>query len=134
MRDEDQPPPADVVQLRPLDGGKADPPAPRTITVNRRKYRTDVCRHRGPFLVDTTLACVECGDCGAMLNPLYVLELLACNETYWILRKRDLQQHVDYLEKEIEGRTRTKCVHCGNMTPIRFNKEPPRTWCPQAEG
>ena len=107
---------------------------PRTITVNRRKYSTDQCRHRGPYLVDTTLACVECRDCGAMLNPLYVLEVLSCHEAYWNARMRDLREFIAYLDKEIEGRVRTKCVHCGNMTPIRFNREPPRTWVPQPEG
>ncbi len=136
MRDDQEPPPENVVNLRSIDGGKDDPPAPptRTITVNRRKYRTDQCRHRGPFQVDTTLACVECGDCGAMLNPLYVLEVLSCHEAYWNARMRDLREFIAYLDKEIEGRVRTKCVHCGNMTPIRFNREPPRTWVPQPEG
>jgi len=120
-----------VVRIRSTpDEGRPAVPTP-TIAVNRRRYKSDHCQHRGPFVVDTTLASVECGECGAMLNPLFVLERLAHNETYWNARTRDLQKYLDRLNKEIEGRQRTKCVHCGNMTPIRFTFEAPRTWVPQ---
>ncbi len=131
---EDDPPDNDpnVVHLRTPGEGKPEVPKP-TITVNRRRYATDRCQHRGPFIVDRTLATVECGDCGAMLNPMFVLEVLATHEAYWSLRCRDLQRYLDRLNKEIEGRQRTKCTHCGNMTAIRFSFEPPRTWVPQPE-
>lgn len=122
-----------VVRIRAVPGeGRPNPPA-RTITVNHRRYATDRCQHRGPYVVDRTLATVECGDCGAALNPLFCLEMLATHEAYWNARSRDLQKYLLYLNKEIEGRTRTKCTHCGNMTAIRFTCEPPRTWVPQPE-
>lgn len=124
-------PPADdanVVELRLVPGeGRPEVPKP-TITANRRRYKTDQCQHRGPYMVDRTLATVECGDCGAALNPLFVLEVLASHEAYWSQRSRDLQTYLVAINKEIEGRQRTKCVHCHNMTPIRFQVEMPRTW------
>lgn len=100
----------------------------RTIIDNRRRYRQDGCPHKGPYLVDTTLATVECQDCGALLNPMFVLEKLAYRETYWNQRKKDLEAYIATLDKEIVGRERTRCTHCGNMTAIRFKAQPPRTW------
>ena len=128
----DDEPPADdtskVVRLH-VEGESNQPEIPTpTIVVNRRRYSMDRCRHRGPYEVDTKLATVVCVDCGAQLNPMFVLEMLAYGEAYWTARMRDLRAYVDKLNKEIEGRQRTRCVHCKNMTPIKFSAEPPRTW------
>lgn len=101
-----------------------------TMVSNSRRYAVDQCQHRGPYILDRKLACVECGDCGAMLNPLFVLEILANREAYWNMRQRDLGKYLDEINAEIKERTRTKCTHCGNMTPIRFKREMPRTWMP----
>jgi len=122
-----------VVELRPQPGKDEARVYTRTMTdcLNQRRYTTAECQHRGPYLIDRRLATVECQDCGALLNPLFCLEMLACHEAYWNMRQRDLSQHLAYLNKEIEGRTRTKCTHCGNMTPIRIAKELPRTWVPR---
>lgn len=125
-------PPADnpnVVKLRADDGEPKPPEVPTpTIQMNRRRYSVDRCKHRGQYIVDSTLATVECGDCGAALNPIFVLEMLAWQEAYWSTRMRDLQRYLAAINKEIEGRQRTKCTHCGNMTAIRFGTEMPRTW------
>lgn len=103
----------------------------RTIIANGRRYNPGACEHKGPFVVDPKLGTVECGDCGAMLNPIYVLEVLAGHETYWNMRQRDLSKYIADLNEEIKDRTRTKCTHCGNMTAIKFKRELPRTWAPQ---
>jgi hypothetical protein len=132
---DDDPPNKDepnVVQLR-KPGDKPTPPNP-TIIVNKRRYHTDNCKHRGAYHVDTRLATVECGDCGAALSPMFVLEMLAYHEAYWNARCRDLQAYLDKINKELEARSRTKCTHCGNMTAIRFIAEMPRTWVQHPEG
>ncbi len=103
----------------------------RTLVANDRRYDPKGCPHKGPYRVDRKLGSVECGDCGALLNPIYVLEMLAAQETYWNMRQRDLTMYLTLINKEIEGRTRTKCTHCGNMTAIKFSKEMPRTWFPE---
>ena len=102
-----------------------------TLINNSRRYRTESCPHKGPFTVDRKLGTVECGDCGALLNPIYVLEVLAAKETYWNLRRRDLEKYLGEINAELEQRTRTKCTHCGNMTAIRFKNEKPKTWVPE---
>lgn len=119
--------PANVISLADAAKAKASSPE-RTIVNNSRRYSPDACKHRGPFSLDRKLGSVECGDCGALLNPIYVLEVLAAHEAYWNERIKDLQTHLNKINKELEGRSRTKCTHCGNMTAIKFKDEPPRTW------
>lgn len=101
-----------------------------TLIDNSRRYNQHKCPHKGPFIIDKALATVECNDCGALLNPLYVLELMAYRETYWNMRQRDLSKYLSELNKEIEDRTKTRCTHCGNMTAIRFKGKMPQTWVP----
>lgn len=103
-----------------------------TIINNSRRYAPQACEHRGPYVVDRMLGVVECKDCGATLNPIYVLEVLAAQEAYWNMRQKDLSKYLAEINEEIKERTRTKCVHCQNMTPIKFKKELPRTWVPRA--
>lgn len=118
-----------VVSIR--DGRPKDRTYEHTLIANDRRYTPQACPHKGPFVVDRKLGAVECRDCGAMLNPIYVLEILARHEAYWNMRQRDLRKYLDEINDEIKGRTRTRCTHCGNMTPIRFKKELPRTWVPE---
>lgn len=103
----------------------------RTLISNRRRYQPQACPHKGPYVIDPKLATVECEDCGALLNPLYVLEMLATHEAYWNKRQEDLSKYLKEINAEIEERTRTRCTHCGNMTAIRFKKELPKTWFPE---
>ena len=103
----------------------------RTLIDGGRRYTPNACAHKGPYIIDRKLAAVECGDCGALLNPIYVLEVLACQEAYWNMRRRDLSEYLKVINAEIEGRSRTRCVHCQNMTPIKFKAEMPRTWMPE---
>lgn len=117
-----------IVQFRPAAEGAAKV-YEHTMVSNTRRYRADACRHKGPYIVDAKLAAVECGDCGAFLNPLYVLEKLAHSEAYWNQRQKDLSAHLAKIEEEIKDRTRTRCTHCGNMTAIRLKHETmPHTW------
>ncbi len=116
---------ADIVKLFPGEPTKRA--YETTIISNNRRYNPQSCAHKGPFIVDRKLGSVECGDCGALLNPIYVLEMLASKETYWNMRQRDLSKYLAEINKEIEERTRTRCTHCGNMTAIRFKKELPKT-------
>lgn len=74
------------------------------------------CMH-GRFLVDEKKAEVECGLCHEKLNPMWVLGRIA-NDDYqlrdrWANLKADLQL--------MGERTKTKCRHCGKMTPIHSN-------------
>jgi DNA-directed RNA polymerase subunit RPC12/RpoP len=121
-----------VVELR-LATSSPDAPRvyERTIVDNSRRYAPERCDHKGPYIVDRKLGSVECEDCGARLNPIFVLEMLASQEAYWNLRQRDLAKYLAEINAEIAERTRTRCTHCGNMTAIRFKKEMPKTWVPR---
>lgn len=119
-----------IIRLNP-DTPRGERTYERTIIDNRRRYRVDQCPHKGPFIINSKLATVECEDCGALLNPMYVLECLANRETYWNMRRRDLSKYLKEIDAEIQERSRTKCTHCGNMTAIRFKGKMPRTWVPE---
>jgi DNA-directed RNA polymerase subunit M/transcription elongation factor TFIIS len=116
-----------IIQLHP---GYRERTYTKTIIDSARRHRHNDCPHKGPYLVDRKLAAVECQECGAYLNPLYVLEKMAAQETYWNQRLKDLIKYVEEVQDEIKERTRTKCTHCGNMTAIKFRGEIPRTWTP----
>jgi hypothetical protein len=57
---------------------------------------------------------VECTLCKTRLDPMFVLRLLATEETTW-LRSRD--RYIEEM-KRLSERSRTKCQHCGRMTEI----------------
>ena len=57
-----------------------------------------------------------CGDCKRQLNPVG-----------WIIERREELNAIGYREKEInkelqklDERSRTKCIHCQKMTPVRL--------------
>jgi ribosomal protein S27E len=126
MRDDDPPDPK-VVSFQEAKE-QLESRTPEVTITNQRRYSVDQCRHRGPYVVDYALSTVECQDCGALLNPMFVLERLAYGEAYWNQRRKDLTKYLTELEKEIAGRQRTRCTHCGNMTAIRLEARPPQTW------
>lgn len=72
------------------------------------------CGHYGPFAVNDRLDTVTCKACGERLNPMYVLKLLAQQETRWHLMRQTYQEEMARLKE----RSRTKCQHCGEMTAI----------------
>lgn len=80
-----------------------------------RAPRLDACLHfNGPFLVNETLAEVTCGKCNEKLNPMWVLGQLVNKENRW---HEHFARYQDEMRRLAE-RSRTKCRHCGQMTPI----------------
>ena len=57
---------------------------------------------------------VECSLCHTRLDPMFVLRILASEETQW---HRARQRYIDEM-KRLSERSRTKCWHCGQMTEI----------------
>ncbi len=100
----------------------------KTIIQNLRRYGQNVCEHKGPYTVSEEEWTIECGDCGAHLNPIWCMIKLAKKEAYYSQRVVDLIEHLELINKELEGRQRTKCTHCGNMTAIKFKSSMPCTW------
>ena len=103
----------------------------RTIQMkNHRRYDSSQCPHKGPFTLCKEEWAVECGDCGALLNPIWCLTKLCEKEAYWNNRMDDLAKYLKEITAELADRERTKCTHCGNMTAIRFKSKRPQTWRP----
>ena len=83
------------------------------------QHQSGACNHRtATFIVDQALEEVQCGDCGAKLNAHWVLAQLCDAESRWMTRLKEYRDAVD----DIKDRTRTKCVHCDQMTPIRNSR------------
>ncbi|WP_342049896.1 MULTISPECIES: hypothetical protein [unclassified Cupriavidus] len=72
------------------------------------------CQHDRGFEIDEKLGEVQCLACREKLNPMWVLSQLARIETRWH------QQHAQHQQElaRLAERSRTKCRHCGEMTPI----------------
>lgn len=73
------------------------------------------CDHRrGQYLVAEGEAEVECGKCGAKLDPIWVLRNLATEDR----RYAESQTRYRDEQKRLAERSRTKCEHCKQMTRI----------------
>jgi hypothetical protein len=66
------------------------------------------------YLVAEAAAEVECSNCKAKLNPMWVLARLAHDETRYHETAKRYQEEM----KRLSERTRTKCDNCGHMTRI----------------
>ena len=84
-----------------------------SLTEARRQYDMDHCRHL-QLIVDAALNEVECGDCGARLNPVEALIRFAREESRLFQRREEITPLLERLEKK----SRTKCQHCGKMTRV----------------
>ena len=106
--------PSDVVKL----DTKAKPVDQRGLRVVR--YQHGACNHTTcTYIVDEALEEVQCGDCGAKLNAHWVLRQLCEKESRWRQRADDASKVL----AEVEGRTRTRCQHCDQMTHINLGKK-----------
>jgi hypothetical protein len=76
--------------------------------------KTGCTHYNAAYIVDETLAEVECGKCGAKLNPIWVLARLATEDRRYLDAQRRYQEEMARLSE----RERTKCEHCGHMTRI----------------
>lgn len=71
------------------------------------------CAHN-KFVLDPTLAHVECGICGEKLNPMWVIEQYANREHRAWMRIFEL----DKIAEKAVKKDRCKCEKCGEMTRI----------------
>lgn len=73
------------------------------------------CKHyRGPFEIDEDAGTCTCKECGDTVSPMFVLKRLMNKESQW---NRTRGNYLDEM-KRLKERSRTKCRHCGQMTPI----------------
>lgn len=80
----------------------------------RTRFAIGKCQHKR-VEVDEILAEVSCKDCGEKLNPIAVMARMAREES----RLGDRIAALKQLQAGLENKQRTKCTHCGQMTPVR---------------
>lgn len=94
------------------------------LKVVEQTWRNGECNHRyriegvatrsANYLIREGETEVECGLCGMRLDPMFVLRILAREETKW---QRSREQYTDEMRR-LSERQRTKCQHCGSITRI----------------
>lgn len=97
-------PPSDEQMLKVVRDGGCDH---RIAWVNNRMVHAS-------YLIREGETEVECGFCGTRLDPMFVLRLLAHEETTWLRTRKAYQDEM----KRLAARRRTKCEYCGRMTRI----------------
>ncbi len=90
-------------------------PRPEDDTEHFLVIESRGCQHRNGFRFNEKEDCVICRDCGATLNPMYALKMLANQETRWHETRSRYQDEM----KRLDERRRVTCEHCGKMTKIR---------------
>lgn len=101
-----QPPGEDEPKFRVLDrfdGG-----------CSHNTYYRDGKMREVQYLIRPGEAEVECGQCGAKLDPMWVLNRIASRESEALRLRKIAAQEMARLHE----RSRTKCRHCGQMTEI----------------
>lgn len=84
------------------------------LTEARRRFDAKKCQHLD-VIVDERLAEVKCAKCGIGLNPINVLVRFAREESQWMNNYKAMQEQ----KRLLDEKQRTKCRHCGKITPIR---------------
>lgn len=100
---------ADVVRLKTE---RKTPPDGRLMLVPPPLAR---CIHfNTSFEVDEDAGKCKCLGCGEEVSPMFVLRQLMNMESRWMRTREAYQVEMQRLHE----RSRTKCVHCGEMTRI----------------
>lgn len=81
---------------------------------NHRYWWQDGRMHNVTYYLRDGETEVECSACNARLDPMFVLKILANEETQW---SRNRERYIEEMRR-LKERSRTKCLHCGNMTEI----------------
>lgn len=94
---------------------KAPLPEGRSIMCAWEAGRAGPCNHLfATYLIEDGGAEVTCGRCNGKLDPMWVLGRLATEDR----RMAESQARYQDEMKRLDERKRTKCRHCGNLTPI----------------
>jgi ribosomal protein S27E len=105
------------MNLTPIEADNVTvlPVKPRDNSTERvlTEVRSYACLHKR-FVIDDQLQQVECRDCGEKLNPMFALVQLCRQEN----RYHELHARYQDEMQRLGERSKTKCRHCGQMTPI----------------
>lgn len=92
----------------------------RTLKLVDNHWSREECDHRAShvrrvtYLIRSGETELECSNCGTRLDPMFVLQVLAAEESDWL---RNRQRHAEET-KRLSERQRTKCEKCGHLTRI----------------
>lgn len=100
---------SDDVVFLPFKNKRSEDSAPFLVAP------TDKCKHyANQFVVNSAAGKCFCKACGEEVSPMLVLERLMQQESRWMENRKKYMDEMERLAK----RTKTKCRHCGQLTPI----------------
>lgn len=116
MADEDNVRPIGVRFKAPLgeDAPMLTVIVPPADGCNHRSFYANGHMHSVTYYLRKGETEVECSRCNTRLDPMFVLTILANEETQW---SRNRERYIEEM-KRLRERSRTKCLCCGQMTEI----------------
>lgn len=122
---------SDDDKIKRLPVGFKQPPTGDRPMLEIVRYEKDGCNHKWGYFADPVAPGrsrmvnasyliregeteVECSLCGTKLDPMFVLRILAHEESKWMETRKHYQEEM----RRLRERERTKCNHCGKMTRI----------------
>jgi hypothetical protein len=115
----------DNIKKLPVKFKKPPGDEPPFLSIVNRWGDKDGCDHRSYYVegrgfVNVTYQIregeteIECGRCHTRVDPMFVLKIMASEETSWSLQRA---RYIDEM-KRLRERSRTKCMKCGYLTEI----------------
>ena len=89
------------------------------ISLEEKRKELGECKH-SRFLISQDEAFVTCGDCGEKLDPMWVLSIIAKNQNTLATQLHRQYVKLCNIETVLSSKSRTKCKHCGKMTPVNI--------------
>ena len=90
------------------------------ISLVKKRIEYGDCKHK-KILFSEDLDYVKCGDCGETLNPIWVIARFATDELNYRAMASQEYTRQNNISKKLNEKRRTKCKHCGKMTPVNID-------------
>lgn len=97
----------------------SDIPETNIISLSKKRIEYRGCKHHS-MIIDPELDTVSCKDCKEKLNPMAVLARFAGEEKTFRAELIYKTRRLDTIAKKLDEKRRTKCHHCGSMTPVNI--------------
>jgi len=89
------------------------------ISLDKKRIEFRGCKHLR-MEINEGAAMVICKDCGRQLDPMWVLSRMADNEGTLLNKIHQQYVRLCNIETAVRGKIRTKCKHCGRLTPVNI--------------
>lgn len=89
------------------------------ISLKKKRIERQGCKHLF-MTVHEGSSTIKCDDCGEALDPYWVVWRYATQEENLRTKLAWKINSLRTLSKKLSEKQRTKCMHCGKMTPVNI--------------